>query len=83
MLTKEKQEKFYAIAKELYTKEYLGIDGHGLDKEYDEELTQASAAYLISIFKNPSESRGAKEHLLEVMGKKTPQHPSNILKLIL
>lgn len=78
-----KQDKFNAIARELITKEYLGTDQYGIDKEYEEELTNAAATYIISIFNDPSNTGGAKENLLKIMGKKIPQHPSNILKLIL
>jgi hypothetical protein len=83
MLTRDNKDTFLRIARELYTKEYLGTDGYGIDKEYEDELTEASAAYLISIFKNPSETRGAKDNLLHVMEKHQPQHQSTLLKIIL
>lgn len=83
MLNNEKIDRFHAIARELITKEYLGVDGYGVDREFEDELTKAATTYLICIFENPSESGGAKEYLIEVMGKKIPNHPSNILKLIL
>ena len=34
MLTQSKIDKFNAIARDLYVKEYLGVDGYGKDKEF-------------------------------------------------
>jgi hypothetical protein len=83
MLTEEKKEQFKAIAYEIYTKEYLGVDGCGIDIEFENEMTEASANFLMTMFYNHSDIDKAKEKLLEVMSKKEPNHPSNLLKLIL
>lgn len=71
MLTPNKIDKFNAIARDLYVREYLGIDGYGKDKEYEDELTTHFSNYLQNVFYNTG-------HDL----KKLPQHSSNILKII-
>ncbi len=73
------KSKFLEIAR-VYTKEYLGTDEYGKDKEYEDELTNAFSDYLISIFYNTGYT---KQQLRDVMSKKRPQHPSNILPIIL
>ena len=83
MLTKNKIDKFNAIARELITKEYLGIPNMGIDTEYEEELTNAGAEYLVSIFMNTHDLCTKKETLLDVMSKRDIEHKSNILKLLL
>ena len=71
MLTQSKIDKFNAIAKDLYVREYLGIDGYGKDKEYEDELTTYFSNYLQNTFYNTG-------HEL----KELPQQSSNILKII-
>lgn len=83
MLTKEKQKKFKEIARELIVQEYLGVDGYGLDKEYEDEMTEAGADYLVSVFMNTQDLCTKKEPLLNIMNKREIKHKSNILKLIL
>ena len=73
------KSKFLEIAR-VYTKEYLGVDDYGKDKEYEDELTNAFSDYLISIFHNTGEY---KQKLKDVMNKRNPKHPSNILSIIL
>lgn len=80
MLTQSKIDKFKEISKELITKEYLGIPNMGIDTEYEEELTNAGADYLISIFYKTDE---CKDKLLKVMKKKDIKYKSNILQLVL
>lgn len=82
MLSKDKIEKFRVIARELYTKEYLGTDGYGKDIEYEEELTEASAMYLMTLFYDYNNINKAKEKLYETMDKKVPNHSSNLLDII-
>lgn len=83
MLNSEKKDKFFSIAKELITKEYLGTDEYGKDTIYEDELTTAASEYLYSIFNAPSESDRALENVVGIMNRKEIKHPSNILKLIL
>jgi hypothetical protein len=71
MLTQSKIDKFNAIARDLYVKEYLGVDGYGKDKEYEDELTTYFSKYLQNTFYNTG------YELQEF-----PQHSSNILKII-
>lgn len=71
MLTKNKIDKFNAIAKDLYVREYLGIDGYGKDKDYEDELTTHFSKYLQNTFYNTGYEL-----------QKLPQHGSNILKII-
>lgn len=80
MTTKQKLDKFKEIARELYTKEYLGVDDYGMDQEYEEELTNAGADYLMSVFYQTGDG---KKDLLEVMKKKDVKCKSNILQLVL
>lgn len=82
MLSREKRDKFQALARELYTKEYLGTDGYGKDIEYEEELTEASAMYLMTLFYDYGNINKAKEKLYETMDKKVPNHSSNLLYII-
>ena len=82
MLSKEKKDKFRAIAKEIYTKEYLGVDGCGVDPQYEEELTRASSIYLMTLFYDYTNIDKAKTKLLETMSKKVPNHSSNLLKIV-
>ena len=81
MLSKDKKDKFRKIAETLYTKEYLGID-YGKDKTYEEELTKASAIYLMTLFYDYENIDKAKTKLFEVMSKKELNHSSSILNLI-
>lgn len=83
MLTQDKKEQFFSIARELYTREFLGVDGYGIDKEYEDELTKVSGEYLISIFYNKNKVGEAKEELMNVMSKKQPTHTSNLLNIML
>lgn len=84
MLNSEKKDKFKQIAKELITKEYLGVDGYGKDADYEDELTTAASEYIYSIFNAPSEDTDrAKENLVVVMNRREIKHPSNILRIIL
>ena len=80
MLTQNKIDKFKEISKELITKEYLGIPNMGVDADYEDELTNAGADYLISIFYKTDE---CKDNLLKVMKKKDIKYKSNILQLVL
>lgn len=83
MLSKEKRDKFKEIAKELYTKEYLGNAHYGNDIEYEEELTEASAIYLMTLFYDHGHTNKAKENLLKTMEKKELSHSSTLLKIII
>ena len=83
MLTQEKKDKFISIARDLYTKEYMGVDSYGTDKEFEDELTEASANYLISIFYDYPNVGKAKEDLMEVLSHKSPPHPSTLFKILL
>ena len=56
---------------------------HGIDKEYEDELTKVSGEYLISIFYNKNKVGEAKEELMNVMSKKQPTHTSNLLNIML
>lgn len=80
MLDKEKM--FLTIAKEIYTKEYIGVDGFE-DKEYEDKLTEVAAKYLMTMFYNHDNIGQVKEELLEIMNMRIPKHPSNILSIIL
>lgn len=75
-------DKFHAVARELYTKEYLGVVGYGQDIEYEEELTSASAIYLMTLFYDYNNLKTAKENLYKTMDKKVPTHSSNLIKII-
>ena len=83
MLTKEKREKFKEISRELIVKEYLGIPNIGSDVEYEKELEDAGADYLVSVFMNTQDLCTNKETLLNIMSRRDIQYESNILKLIL
>ena len=83
MLDKAKRDKFKEIARELYTKEYLGNAHYGNDIEYEEELTEASAIYLMTLFYDYGNINKAKERLLETMEKKELSHSSTLLKIII
>lgn len=80
MSEKEKRDRFNAIARDLYTKEYLGIDEYGKDKEYEDRLTNAATDYLVSLF---SERPIEKGKIISIMNEKQITHKSNILKFIL
>lgn len=80
MTTKQKLDKFKEISKELIVKEYLGTPNIGKDIEYEEELTNAGADYLMSVFYQTGDG---KKELLEVMKKKDIKYKSNILQLVL
>lgn len=80
MTTKQKLDKFKEISKELIVKEYLGTPNMGKDIEYEEELTNAGADYLMSVFYQTGDG---KKELLEVMKKKDIKYKSNILQLVL
>lgn len=80
MTTKQKLDKFKEISKELIVKEYLGTPNIGKDIEYEEELTNAGADYLMSVFYQTGDG---KKELLEVMNKKDVKYKSNILQLVL
>jgi hypothetical protein len=80
MTTKQKLDKFKEISKELIVKEYLGTPNIGKDIEYEEELTNAGADYLMSVFYQTGDG---KKVLLEVMKKKDIKYKSNILQLVL
>ena len=82
MLTKDKIDRFKDIARELITKEYLGIPNIGKDKEYEDELTNAGADYLVSVFMN-KQDLCTKETLLDVMSKRDVQYKSKILPILL
>jgi hypothetical protein len=82
MLTKSKQDRFKDIARELITKEYLGTPNIGKDIEYEDELTNAGAEYLVSIFMN-TQDLCTKETLLDVMSKRDIEHKSKILPILL
>lgn len=80
MTTKQKLDKFKEISKELIVKEYIGTPNIGKDIEYEEELTNAGAEYLMSVFYQTGDG---KKELLEVMNKKDIKYKSNILQLVL
>ena len=79
MLSKDKIEKFHTIARDLYTKEYIGIDEYGKDPEYEDKLTEVAANYLITTFYVGK----AKEEFMEILSHKTPPHSSRLLNIIL
>lgn len=83
MLTKEKQAKFNAIARELYTKEYLGVDDYGMDQEYEDELTVVASSYLMAVLIDEGSVEMEKKRLHETMKKKSPKTQSNIFKMIM
>lgn len=80
MTTKQKLDKFKEISKELIVKEYLGTPNIGKDIEYEEELTNAGADYLMSVFYQTGDG---KKELLDVMNKKDIKYKSNILQFVL
>lgn len=83
IVDKNKFNKFYSIADQLYTQEYVGIDEYKNDPVYEQELTEIAAIYLISIYYAPEQINEVKRHLLEVMEKKQPKTKSRILELVL
>ena len=83
MLSKDKIEKFRVIARDLYTKEYIGIDGYGNDPEYEDKLTDAAANYLMATFYDYANVGKAKEEFMEILSQKSPQYPSKLLSIIL
>lgn len=80
MTDKQKLDKFKEISKELIVKEYLGVVEYGRDPEYEEELAEAGANYLMSVFYKTDDS---KEKMLEIMNKRDIKHESNILRFVL
>lgn len=68
MLTQNKIDKFNAIARELYTKEYFGVG-----KEVDNEITEIFSEYLQNVFYNIPMTKDIN---------KIKDSSSNILKLI-
>ena len=70
------KSKFLEIAR-VYTKEYMGIEEYGKDIEYEDELTNAFADYLISIFHKVPYN---KETLLNIMSQRDIKYKSNIIK---
>lgn len=83
MLSKDKIEKFHTIARDLYTKEYIGIDEYGKDPEYEDKLTEVAANYLITTFYDYANVGKAKEEFMEILSHKTPPHSSRLLNIIL
>lgn len=83
MLTQEKKDKFLNIARNLYTKEYMGVYEYGTDKEFEDALTEAAANYMMSIFYDKDNVEKVKERLVEIMSSKTPTHPSNLIKILI
>lgn len=79
MLTKSKIDRFNAIARDLYVKEYLGIDEYGIDKDYEDKLTIEFSKYLQNLFYNIDYD---KDSLIECLNEKEPQHKSNIIKIL-
>lgn len=68
MLTQNKIDKFNAIAKDLYAKEYFGVG-----KEIDNEITEIFSEYLQNVFYNIPMTKDIN---------KIKDSSSNILKLI-
>lgn len=73
MINKDKVEKFNAIARDLYVKEYLGTDEYGKDKEYEDELTDLFSKYLQNVFYNTG---------YEIKELQPVTHQSNIIKIL-
>ena len=69
MLTKEKIDKFNAIAKELYVKEYYGVG----KEDNDNEMTELFSQYLQNVFYNIPMTKDMN---------KIKDSSSNILKLL-
>jgi hypothetical protein len=78
-----KFNKFYSIADQLYTQEYIGVDEYKNDPLYEQELTEIATIYLISIFYSPEQKEAVKSELLRVMKKKQPKTKSKILEIVL
>lgn len=68
MLTQNKIDKFNAIARDLYAKEYFGVG-----KEIDNEITEIFSEYLQNVFYNIPMTKDIN---------KIKDTSSNILKLI-
>lgn len=68
MLTQNKIDKFNAIARDLYAKEYFGVG-----KEIDTEITEIFSEYLQNVFYNVPMTKDMN---------KIKDSSSNILKLI-
>lgn len=68
MLTQNKIDKFNAIARDLYAKEYFGVG-----KEVDNEITEIFSEYLQNVFYNIPMTKDIN---------KIKDSSSNILKLI-
>lgn len=68
MLTQNKIDKFNAIARDLYAKEYFGVG-----KEVDNEITEIFSEYLQNVFYNIPMTKDIN---------KIKDTSSNILKLI-
>lgn len=71
MLTKDKIDKFNAIARELYVKEYYGVGKE--DNDNDNEMTELFSQYLQNVFYNIPMTKDIN---------KIKDSSSNILKLI-
>lgn len=69
MLTKDKIDKFNAIARELYVKEYYGVG----KEDNDNEMTELFSQYLQNVFYNIPMTKDMN---------KIKDSSSNILKLI-
>ena len=69
MLTKDKIDKFNAIAKELYVKEYYGVG----KEDNDNEMTELFSQYLQNVFYNIPMTKDMN---------KIKDSSSNILKLL-
>lgn len=54
----------------------------GIDKEYEDELAEAGADYLVSVFMNTQDLCTNKETLLNIMSRRDIQYESNILRLM-
>lgn len=83
MLTQEKKDKFISIARDLYTKEYMGVYEYGTDKEFEDELTEVASIYLMSIFYDPDKVNTNRELLIKTLDKKEPKCKSNLIRTIL
>ena len=71
MLTKDKIDKFNAIARELYVKEYYGVGKE--DNDNDNEMTELFSQYLQNVFYNIPMTKDMS---------KIKDSSSNILKLL-
>jgi hypothetical protein len=79
----DKLERFRDVAREIYTKEYLGIYDMGKDPQYEDELTEVASIYLMSIFYDPDKVNTNRELLIKTLDKKEPKCKSNLIRIIL